>query len=231
MHPLDNPVWHALVGPQATVAEGRGGARRYHPDFTIFAAVSDAATAADWDDLRALPIPTGAHVMLHAPGRPDSWIELGTFAVLQMTWTRPGLAPAPTDGPDAVVDLDATHRLALGDLVTRTEPGPWLARTAELGDFVGVVRDGVLVATAGQRMRLADAVEISAVCTDPEFRGRGYAASVTAEMARRIATAGQTPFLHVRIDNDAARRVYERIGFTVRAELPAGAYAPADPAH
>ncbi len=228
MHPLDNPVWHALVGPQATVAEGRGGARRYHPDYAVFAAVPDDARASDWDDLRALAAPTGAHVMLHAAGRPDSWTELGTFPVLQMTWTRPGVAPEPGRGPGAPVDLDPTHRAALGDLVVRTEPGPWLPRTAELGAFVGVIRDGVLVAAAGQRMRLADAVEISAVCTDPAWRGQGLAAAVTTVMARRIAGTGRTPFLHVRADNDAARRVYERIGFTVRTELSGGAYAAAD---
>ena len=51
MHPLDNPVWHALVGPHAKVAEGRGGARRYHPDYAIFAAVPDDADAAAWADL------------------------------------------------------------------------------------------------------------------------------------------------------------------------------------
>lgn len=229
MHPLDNPVWHALVGPQATVAEGHGGARRYDPDYAVFAAVPDHARAPDWDDLRTLSAPTGAHVMLHAAGRPDSWIELGTFPVLQMTWTRPGLAAEPAGGPDGPVDLDATHRAALTELVIRTEPGPWLRRTVELGAFVGVVRDGALVATAGQRMQLPDAVEISAVCTDPTWRGRGFAASVTTLMAQRIAGSGRTPFLHVRADNDGARRVYERIGFTVRTELRGGAYVAADP--
>jgi ribosomal protein S18 acetylase RimI-like enzyme len=229
VHPLDNPVWHALVGPHAKVAEGRGGARRYHPDYAIFAAVPDDADAAAWADLGELAAPEGAFVMLHAPGRPDSWAELGTFPVLQMTWTDPGRAPTTPTGPDRPVALDAGHRDALGDLVVRTEPGPWRTRTFELGSFVGIVRNGTLVAAAGQRMCLADAVEISAVCTDPEWRGRGYGAAVTTEMARRIAATGRTPFLHVRADNDGARRVYERIGFTVRAELPGGAYRAADP--
>lgn len=85
MEPLDNPVWHALVGPQATVAEGRGGARRYDPDYAIFAAVPDDADGVAWRDLRALVPAAGAHVMLHAPGRPADWTELGTFPVLQLT--------------------------------------------------------------------------------------------------------------------------------------------------
>jgi ribosomal protein S18 acetylase RimI-like enzyme len=228
VHPLDNPVWHALVGPQATVAEGRGRARCYDPDYAIFAAIPDDADVTAWRDLRALTPAEGAHVLLHAPGRPDSWTELGTFPVLQLTWTDPGRAPEAPSGPDRPRDLDAVNHPALADLVLRTEPGPWRPRTAELGGFVGIVRDGALVAAAGRRMQLPEAIEISAVCTDPAWRGRGYATVLTVEMARRIASTGRTPFLHVRADNDTARRVYERIGFTVRAELRAGAYLAVD---
>ena len=132
-------------------------------------------------------------------------------------------------GPDRPVALDAGHRDALGDLVVRTEPGPWRTRTFELGSFVGIVRNGTLVAAAGQRMCLADAVEISAVCTDPEWRGRGYGAAVTAEMARRIAATGRTPFLHVHADNDGARGSTSGSASPSAPSCQGGAYRAADP--
>jgi hypothetical protein len=33
---LDNPVWHALTGPHAHFAIGRGAVRRYPPDIAPF---------------------------------------------------------------------------------------------------------------------------------------------------------------------------------------------------
>jgi predicted GNAT family acetyltransferase len=109
-------------------------------------------------------------------------------------------------------------------LVTATEPGPWRSRTHELGTFLGVHIDGRLVAMAGQRMRLDRAVEISAVCTHPDYRGRGLARALTSLAAHRIAAIGCTPFLHVRADNVAAVRAYEAAGFTRRVTLNPGAY-------
>jgi hypothetical protein len=43
MHPLDHPVWHALITPQATLAEGGARARRYPPAIAPFAAMADTS--------------------------------------------------------------------------------------------------------------------------------------------------------------------------------------------
>jgi hypothetical protein len=94
VHPLDNPIWHALTGPQVTVAEGTRRARCYHPDFSVFSALPDDATASDWDDLAALPSPEGAHLVIWAPDRPPTWTRLTTFAIMQMEWTG-SPSPAP----------------------------------------------------------------------------------------------------------------------------------------
>ena len=48
MHVLDNPVWHALTGTHATVAERTGLAARYVPDVAVFAALSDDPTTGAW---------------------------------------------------------------------------------------------------------------------------------------------------------------------------------------
>jgi predicted GNAT family acetyltransferase len=103
------------------------------------------------------------------------------------------------------------------DLVTRTEPGPFRPRTIDLGGYVGIFHGDALVAMAGERFHPPGYVEVSAVCTDPSVRRRGYASIVTTAVADAIAANGDIPMLHVADDNVRARAVYEQLGFvTVR---------------
>ena len=67
----------------------------------------------------------------------------------------------------------------------------------------------------GQRTRVPGFVEVSAVCTHPDARGRGYAPVVMSEVMRDITDEGRTPFLHAFADNPATR-LYEKLGFTHR---------------
>ena len=101
------------------------------------------------------------------------------------------------------------------ELAKLTEPGPFRERTIELGKFHGIFAGERLLAMAGQRMRVPGFVEVSAVCTHPDARGRGYAGVVMCEVIRDIADEGRTPFLHAFDDNPAVR-LYQRLGFTHR---------------
>jgi predicted GNAT family acetyltransferase len=104
-------------------------------------------------------------------------------------------------------------------LVGRTHPGPFEPRTNELGDYIGMRDDaGTLVAMAGERMHPPGFQEISAVCTDDRFRGRGYASALVRDLCGRIVGRGETPMLHVVKTNVGAIRVYEALGFTIRLE-------------
>ena len=104
-------------------------------------------------------------------------------------------------------------------LVELTRPGPFAVRTVELGGYVGVYDGDTLVAMAGQRLAPPGFREISAVCTHPDYRGRGLAAGLTSLVARRIVERGEEPFLHHAADNEPARRVYEALGFEFRREV------------
>ncbi len=226
MEPLDNPIWHALTGPQANVAERIGDAVRFDPRYSIFGGLPDHTTAQDWSDLASVVGPGSGIVLFCAGGVGDGWQQLGDFGVHQMVGSD---LPAIAD-PAGTVKLGAKDATEMAELVATTEPGPWAVRTHELGEFIGVRMDGRLIAMVGQRMQLPGAVEISAVCTAPEYRGRGLAARLTALMAHRITAAGAIPILHVREDNDSAIRAYRRAGFVRRTTLRPGMYlAPGDP--
>jgi predicted GNAT family acetyltransferase len=57
------------------------------------------------------------------------------------------------------------------------------------------------------------------VCTLPEYRGRGLGAALMRAVGARILADGEIPFLHCYPTNASAVALYERLGFSVRAEL------------
>ena len=105
------------------------------------------------------------------------------------------------------------------ELVAVTQPGPFAARTGELGEYFGVFEAGRLVAMARERMEAGVLREISGVCTHPDFQGRGYARRLVEKLIRLEVRRNQTPFLHVMHDNIHARRLYERMGFRHHQEV------------
>jgi len=75
------------------------------------------------------------------------------------------------------------------------------------------------VVVAGQRFHVFDHMEISAVCTHPDYTGRGYAKQLLQSQIDRITAANGIPFLHVRRDNERAIAVYESLGFFTRTDI------------
>ncbi len=104
-------------------------------------------------------------------------------------------------------------------LVELTKPGPFAARTIALGCYIGIRAGGQLVAMAGERMRFPGFTEISAVCTHPDYRHRGYSSALVRALTRSILDRGETPFLHIYSDNSAAGSLYEHLGFSHRRTL------------
>jgi predicted GNAT family acetyltransferase len=102
------------------------------------------------------------------------------------------------------------------ELVRATRPGPFLARTVELGGYLGIRREGRLVAMAGERLRPPGWAEISAVCTAADYRGQGLGTRLVLAVAAGIRDRGEIPFMHTAADNVNAIRLYEALGFVHR---------------
>ena len=217
MHELDNPAWHALKGEQSAFGMVGERAARYLPDISPIAAVADRSTEA-LIELAAFVEP-GRFVAVFAPGElPDELWRLGAMAPLSQ-WVCP---EAPVfDAEIDWVELTDADAGEMFRLARETDPGPFEARTNRLGDYVGVMRDGRLVAMAGERICFPGYREVSAVCTDAAYTGRGFAQALVVEIVRRQQRAGCVPFLHVRTGSPAeaqAIHVYEKLGFEKRGD-------------
>jgi predicted GNAT family acetyltransferase len=218
MQPLDNPVWHALTGPHASLAEGGPVAKRYNADFTPFAALPDDVGDEAWQALGVLAGPNGVAALARdAVDLPPGWSALMTLPVVQMVAAEVGTSPTNRVA-FRTIDLGADDVDDMLALVAATEPGPFARRTVELGPYLGVRDAGELVAMAGCRMRLDGFREISAVCTSPSHRGRGLAEALVRDLTERIRDGGDTPILHALTTNENAIRLYVRLGFVVRTE-------------
>ena len=218
-HPLDNPVWHALVGPHAKVALGSGLARHYPRDIAPFSAVAGPSPAA-YEDL-ALDLPEGLETRLFRPAEepvPEGWTGISARPILQMVFDRPGSADHHERASRDIKQLTPTDATAACELAEVAKPGPFGRRTMELGTYVGVLRNHRLVAIAGERFRLADYVELSGIAVHPEARGQGFASALIMKLCKCAEEHDVIPFLHVFPENPAVA-LYEHLGFRTRTQL------------
>jgi GNAT superfamily N-acetyltransferase len=215
-HPLDQVIWRALTSCHRDVAEGDHLALRYLAPIAPFAAITDVSTAS-FQSLLAL-LPVGDRIALFTleemmPPSSFSVIERGFVDQMILLKTPSGAGSTP------IVRLDASDVPDMQALADTTHPGPFGPRTIELGQYIGVRRQGMLVAMAGERMRLDGFTEISAVCVHPSCRGQGLAAELVSALARSIAARAETSFLHVFNSNRPAIALYRKLGFVLRRHM------------
>ena len=221
-HPLDAVIWRALTSIQKDLARGDERARRYPAAIAPFAATIDVEPAS-FRSLLAL-IGDDDRIALFTTEEiepPSAFTVIRRDAVDQMVLADANACVAQPGGPPGgpIVALGAADVPEMLSLVSVTQPGPFGARTIELGHYIGIRREGALVAMAGERMRLNGFTEISAVCVDPAYRGHGFAVDLVTTLAASIAARSEVPFLHVFNSNHAAIALYRKLGFILRRRM------------
>ena len=216
-HKLDNPVWEALTTEDKRFNIGTPTPAYLPEDVSPLVGMEhwDEKNLASMDSL--LPAGRSFSVMIAGEVRiPPTFDILFTTPLYQMICTS--LQPIAQAGA-SIQDLGEADVPAMLALTALTKPGPFLQRTIDFGNYVGIFNNGALVAMAGERLHLRGYTEVSAVCTHPDHLGKGFAAQLMTYACERILKQGNIPFLHVKTDNLRAIRKYEQLGFTKRADF------------
>jgi ribosomal protein S18 acetylase RimI-like enzyme len=221
MHPLDNVIWQALTTRQTQFAEGQDRARRFMREVTLLGALVEETPEGYVDFARVVGTGGTGALFLDEPYEARAgWEYVAGAPLLQMIF-EDGKKPSGQGDSGAkvmaeIAELGLQDSPDMIELTSLTKPGPFGTRTHELGTYLGIRHEGKLVAMAGERLKVPGHTEVSAVCTHPDHTGNGYARVLMAEIMGRILARGETPFLHVRGDNERAISVYKLLGFRER---------------
>lgn len=213
--PLDNPVWMSLTSRHAALARRDGDAARYPGEVAPFAAAGAFDTRAG-EQLAGLVEP-GETVLFVGPSPPfdDRWRTEPLEHIAQMTCDS---RLTVRDGPP-VTPLEEAHTADVLELTARVYPHYFRPRTVDMGRYFGIYDGAKLAAITGERMRFDGHTELSAICTDPAYLGRGYAQRLVALLVNDVLDRGDRPFLHVSRRNARAMSLYGHMGFRWRADI------------
>ena len=219
-HILDNMIWNAITTGNNDIAIINGDVGCYLPEIAPFAGMKNFNNA----NLKKLYefIPANRSVAISSLNKMDydesRWKLLQPMDVTQMVYQQT-VNTFTTKNSLLIVPLSEEHVPQMLELTALTKPGPFLQQTIRFNNYFGIFIEGRLAAMAGQRMHPVPYMEVSAVCTHPDFRGMGYAKTLMLHVMNIILDNSFTPFLHVLSNNYNAIELYKTIGFQTRKEI------------
>lgn len=216
-HILDNPIWWALHDESKHLGQGSDQVRIFYPEVAPFAAVS-ADTPNNFQGLYER-IQDEQVVVMFSPKQdldPAPLNIIANIPGIQMVFE--GRVEA-SESRSEIVDLGEAQIPQMLALTQIAQPGPFSRRTIEFGGYYGIYQGENLVAMSGERLRTGRFTEISAVCTHPDYAGRGFARKLVTQIVRKITAEGRVPYLHVKSDNTRAIDLYRKVGFVKRSNM------------
>lgn len=211
---LDNPVWNSLSEEHEKFCIDYNGVKFYNPDYCPFGG---------FINLEETEKATGAYAALsenffvvgEKPKISSSLKIAKELVCLQMIIHEKIQLKIDNE----IIKLTDDYKHELLDLVNLVQPGYFKPKTTSLGNYYGIFVDQKLVAVAGERMKMNDFTEVSAIITHPDYTGKGYAKQLTAYVVNQMFTENKTPFLHVVESNIGAIKLYEKLGFVTRRKM------------
>ncbi len=219
-HILDNMIWNAITTGNNDIAVINGDVGCYLPEIAPFAGMKVLNDA----NLKKLYefIPADRSVAISSLNKMDhdenKWKLLQPMDVTQMVYEH-SMKTFTTKNSSLIVPLSEEHVPLMMELTALTRPGPFLQQTIRFKNYFGIFIDDRLAAMTGQRMHPKPFMEVSAVCTHPDFRGLGYAKTLMLHVMKIILNNSFTPFLHVLSNNSNAIELYKTIGFRTREQI------------
>ncbi|MFK7933285.1 MAG: GNAT family N-acetyltransferase [Saprospiraceae bacterium] len=214
-HKLDNPAWHSLNETHENFSLNYNAVKFYDPKYCPFGGCSDTNNATQGIGKYANQTDS-FFIIGERPLLPDSLTLKRNLVCNQMVLQ----APINLALQEEIVLLKTEkQRQNLLELVNLVQPGYFRNNTPDLGNYVGIYQDDKLVAASGERMKMNDFTEISAIVTHPEYTRRGYAKQLIKHTTDQVFQANKTPYLHVLESNVHAIRLYEKLGFQTRRKI------------
>lgn len=211
---LDNPVWYSLSETHQRFSLNYSQAKFYHPDYCPFGGFNTTENTSE-NIAEYSKYSDNFFIVGNEPIFP-SYLKLNKELVcLQMTIDD----KIHLDIRDNITQIGIDQSASLNQLVNLVQPGYFKKNTALLGSYFGIVKNDQLIAVTGERMKMNDFVEISAIITHPHHTGQGYAKQLITHAVNNIFHQNKTPYLHVAETNFAAIKLYEKLGFTIRRKM------------
>ena len=212
-HFLHNPVFNALISGDKNLNVGDDTVKYFDEAVSPFVGFEETYTNG-FVDLHEM-LPAGRRILYATPGNisePQGWELRHEIKGLQFIYEG---GTETEEEFHNIIPLNSSHVNQMIELATLTKPGPFGPRTIDFGHYNGIFDKDKLVAMTGQRLHVQNFTEISAVCTHPDYTGKGYAYTLLKQQLQIILQLQQRPFLHVRADNERAIALYEWMGFTI----------------
>ncbi|MFI5129339.1 MAG: GNAT family N-acetyltransferase [Chitinophagales bacterium] len=211
---LDNPVWHSLNETHKNFALTFNNLKCYRVEFCPFGGFENGNSISGSMDAYAKLI-DNFFIVGDKPDFPKKLLLIKELVCLQMIVER----KIDVEIREEIIKLGDAYHKELFDLVNLVQPGYFRSKTMLLGDYYGIFKNGMLVSVAGERMKINDLTEVSAVVTHPDHTGKGYAKQLIGYAVNKILVNNNLPFLHVTETNTGAIKLYDKLGFVTRRKI------------
>jgi len=211
---LDNPVWNSLSETHGGFVLDYGNTKFYHPDYCPFGGFINSQSTLEASNQYSVAT-DNFFIVGEKPEISNSLKIVKELVCLQMIiYNKIELSIT-----DTIIKLTEEHNDKLVHLVNLVQPGYFKNKTASLGNYYGIFKEDQLVAITGERMKMNDFTEVSAIITHPDHTGKGYAQQLITHCVNSIFSESKTPYLHVVESNMGAIALYEKLGFVTRRKM------------